>query len=336
VRGKHLLAAVAALVVVGGGAARLIKLESSSQGRAGRADAPAPSPAAAAAGQPQGRDGSIDNASADAELAERLKSLCERAGGSVGVAVTHVETGRSAEVEGAKQLPLYSVFKLPLAVAVLKDVEEGRLRLEQKVRVTPAEIAPGLRANTELWREPVERTIAELVELSIVRSDNTSTDKLLQLVGGPGVVTRRMRALGLDRIEIKSSVREFLSRPESHNTGAASDIARLLALLRRGEVLQPPQLSLLLGYMGRTTNSSRRLRGDLPAGTPVADKTGTGGAGAATHDVGLITLPEGKGHLAVAVLVSGSKLSEAEQEKLIARLARAAYDAHVPPPAQGK
>lgn len=295
----------------------------SPDGRGAAADQ-SPTPAASAA-QPRRPE------SVDAALTERLRTLCERAGGAVGVAVTHVETGRTAAVEGATPLPLYSVFKLPLAVTVLKDAEENRLRVDQKVRVTPAEVSPGWRGNSDLWGRPVELTVAELLELSIARSDNTSSDKLLELVGGPEVVTRRMRALGLQRLDIRSSVREFAARRENPNTGTASDLARLLARLQKGEVLQPPQLALLLGSMGRATTGLRRLRGDLPAGTPVADKTGTGEAGTSINDVGIITLPDGKGHLAMAVLVSGSKLPEEEQEKLIAELARAAYDAHVSP-----
>jgi beta-lactamase class A len=262
--------------------------------------------------------------------------LSERAGGEVGVALIHVETGRSVAFKGTSPLPLFSVFKLPLAVAVLKDVEEGRLRLDQKVRVTPDDVAPGAQMNIELWGKPVERTVAELLELSISRSDNTSTDKLLQLVGGPSVVTERMRALGLRNIEIRATVREFASgRKEHPNMGTPSDLVQLLARLQRGEVLQAPQLSLLLGAMERATTGLKRLRGDLPAGTPVADKTGSGAAGKVTNDVGLITLPDGKGRLAMAVLVSGSKLSVEAQEKLIAELARAAYDAHVAAPNHG-
>jgi beta-lactamase class A len=84
----------------------------------------------------------------------------------------------------------------------------------------------------------------------------------------------------------------------------------------------------------------RRIRRDLPAGTIVANKTGSGERDSATqtakatNDVGIITLPSGRGHLAIAVLVSGSKLPDAAQEKLIAELARAAYDAYVIDPAQ--
>jgi beta-lactamase class A len=264
----------------------------------------------------------------DAELSARLKEICERAGGRCGVAVTHVETGRSATFEGDTPLPLYSVFKLPLAVAVLKEVEEGRLQIDQKVRVEPEESAPGVKSNSDLWREPSDRTLRELLEFSIVRSDNTSSDKMLELVGGPEGVTRRMRALGLQHIEVRATVKEFLKSKDAHpNTGTPADLARLLALLQKGEALAPPQREVLLEFMGRALTGTRRLRAGPPAGTPVADKTGTGPS--TTNDVGLVTLPGDRGHLALAVLLDGSKLSAEKQEDLIAEVARAAYDAHV-------
>ena len=263
----------------------------------------------------------------DVALSARLKEICARAGGECAAAVAHVESGRVASFEGERRQPLYSVFKLPLAVAVLQDVEAGKLSLDQKVRVEPEEAAPGVKANSDLWREASDRTIRELLEFSIARSDNTSSDKMLELVGGPSVVTERMRALGLNNIEVRAGVREFLKSKDAHpNTGSAADLARLLARLQKGEVLRPENLDVLLGLMGRAITGLGRLRAGVPPGTPVGDKTGTGPS--TTNDVGLVTLPEGRGHLALAVLLNGSKLSVAEQERLTAEVARAAYDAH--------
>lgn len=285
--------------------------------------------AAAASPQPSaGTPAPSPKGGEDAGLSARLKAICERAGGRCGVAVTHVETGRVAAFEGGAPLPLYSVFKLPLAVTVLKGVEEGRVQLDQKVHVEPDEAAAGVKSNSDLWLKPSDRTVRELLEFSIVRSDNTSSDKLLELVGGPEAVTRRMRALGLGNIEVRVTVKEFQKSKGAHpNTGAPEDLARLLVLLQKGEALAPPQLEVLLGLMGRVITGDRRLRAGVPAGTPVADKTGSGPS--TTNDVGLITLPGDKGHLALAVLLDGSKLPAEKQEDLIAEVARAAYDAHV-------
>jgi beta-lactamase class A len=231
--------------------------------------------------------------------------------------------------KGSRPGPGGAVVKLPLAVTVLEDFEEKKLTLDKKMRITPTDVTPGAQFNTDLWRKPTEKTVAELLELSIARSDNTSSDKLLQLAGGPASVTQRMRSLGFTNINIQYTVRESAARRDKPNTGSASDLAHLLAGLQSGKILQQPQLALLLGFMTRAmTGGERRLRAELPAGTPVADKTGTGEPGTSTNDVGLITLPQGRGHLTIAVLLSGSRLSVEAQEKLIAQVARAAYDSY--------
>jgi beta-lactamase class A len=267
------------------------------------------------------------------DLERRLKAIVDRAQGTVGLSVVHIESGKTTSINGQTQLPLYSVFKLPLAVAILKDVEEKRLQLDQKVHITPDDIIPGTPGNTALWQKPVDVTIERLIEVSIARSDNTSSDKLLQLVGGPGKVTERMRSLGFSNLDIHSTIAEFVKSRQNPNKGSAEDLAQLLTQLHQGKILQSPQANLLIGFMERATTGMNRLRGNLPAGTVVADKTGSGdkdsvtGVAKATNDVGIITLPSGRGHLAIAVLVSESKLSDADQEKIIAELARVAYDA---------
>jgi len=283
----------------------------------------------------QNQPGSVEQ-----ELERRLKTLSERAQGTVGLTVVHIESGKTISINGKSQLPLYSVFKLPLAVAVLKDVEENRLRLDQKIHVTPAEIVQGAPANTALWLKPVDYPIEKLIDFSIARSDNTSGDKLLELVGGPLKVTERMRSLGLQNLDIHLSSGEYVKSRQNPNTGSAEDLATLLVQLHEGKILQPAQGNLLIGFMQRATTGLHRLRGDLPAGTLVADKTGSGErddvtrVAKVTNDVGIITLPSGRGHLAIAVLVSGSKLADAAQEKLIAELALAAYDAYSTEPAR--
>lgn len=271
---------------------------------------------------------------ADPELERHLKNICDGAQGTVGLSVVHIESGKSISINGNTQLPLYSVYKLPLAITVLRDVEEKRLRLDQKVHVTPEEVAPGTAGNTALWQKPVDVTIEQLLEYSISRSDNTSSDKLAQLVGGPLKVSERMRSLGFQNLDIHITSGEFMKNRQNPNTGSADDLAKLLVQLHQGKILEADEVNLLRGFMQRATTGLKRLRGDLPRGTVVADKTGSGEPDAVTkfakvtNDVGIISLPSGRGHLAIAVLVSGSKLPDAAQEKVIADLARAAYDAY--------
>ena len=81
--------------------------------------------------------------------------------------------------------------------------------------------------------------------------------------------------------------------------------------------------------MTESIPGAKRLKGQLPAGTVVAHKTGTGGTRdgitSATNDIGIITLPNGM-HLAVAVFVSDSSADEPTRESVIGRIAKAAWD----------
>ena len=81
--------------------------------------------------------------------------------------------------------------------------------------------------------------------------------------------------------------------------------------------------------MTESPTGPRRLKGLLPKDATVAHKTGTSGTrngiNAATNDVGIITLPNGR-HVAIAVFVAESPADEAAREEVIAKIAKAVWD----------
>ena len=106
----------------------------------------------------------------------------------------------------------------------------------------------------------------------------------------------------------------------------------LLVALQSKRGLSAESQVLLLKLMTESIPGSKRLKGELPAGTVVAHKTGTGGTRngitSANNDIGIITLPDGR-HLAVAAFVSDSAADDDTRDAIIARLAKAAWDAAV-------
>jgi beta-lactamase class A len=264
-----------------------------------------------------------------AALAARGEAIAKRVGGSVAFSVLHLETGQATSVNGGQPLPLYSVFKLPVAIAVLREAEAGRVSLEKKIHIEPKEaLLGGSKENDDRWARPVDATVRELIGWSIVHSDNTSVDALLELLGGPAAVMKTMKELGFPGIVVKSSIRTMrAARDEPHaNVASADDLARLLAALHHGKLLKEKQRDLVLGFMYDAVTGLARIRGNLPKGTKVADKTGTGPH--TSNDVGIVTLPDGRGHLAIAALVTDSKRSLDAQNEAIAEFARAAYDTY--------
>jgi beta-lactamase class A len=264
-----------------------------------------------------------------AQLEQQFAGASVELGGNVGISVTHVESGKTAGANADTSLPLYSVFKLPLAVVVLKKVETGELNLDKKVKITKSDLSlAGSNSNASRWEKlPRTYTIRQLLQFSLMDSDNTACDKLLELVGGPSDLTRNLRELGFPGIEIKIATRDMGKYTDQPNKASASTLVQLLSELQKGSVLKLSEREVLFDFMSRARTGPHRIRGLLPAGTTVMHKTGTGDKASAINDVGLITLPGNAGHLAVAVFISSSKLTEEQQEQKLAELARAAYDA---------
>ncbi len=165
----------------------------------------------------------------------------------------------------------------------------------------------------------------------VSQSDGTACDVLLRLIGGPQVVTKYLRELGVDGVVVANTEKE-MGQDQSlqyQNWAAPESVLVLLRALHEGRGLSAESRELLLKLMTETPTGPRRIKGRLPAATVVAHKTGTSGTEngltAATNDVGLVTLPDGR-HMAVAVFVSDSPAETTVREDVIAQIARAAWD----------
>lgn len=292
-----------------------------------RPEQASPAQAAPAPDTMVGVEAAPSGAAAVERLEAHLGELALKARGTVGVSIVHVESGRRATVNAQQLLPLQSVFKLPLAVGVLRRVQTGEMSLERALTVRAEDRAPGVVANEKKWAQlPRDVSIRQLLEDSLVDSDNTSSDKLLDSIGGPAALTRQMQSLGLDGIFVRAPTQAMGPSGELPNEATAEALAQLLVSLSRGELLEASQRRLLWDLMGRARTGERRIRAGLPPGTQVLEKTGTGAKGRVTNDVGLVTLPGDAGHLAIAVLIAGSELPTRAQEDVIAEIARAAFD----------
>lgn len=306
-------------------------------------------------------------------LQASLSALAASADGVVAITVSMPARGVSAAVNGDRPLPMMSVFKLPLAVVTLAAVDSGQRTLAELVPIGAGEIRSNVSPVADAWKNG-ERTptLETLVRRAVQDSDNTAGDKLVTLNGGGPAVTARLRALGAAGVEVVEEEIDMAARLQcdgtprpatgwteaallacpkraataaaeaaqhetesSPNRATTNALATLLTKLDRGELLRPASTSWLLTTLAGTTTGPARLKGELPPGTRVLHKTGTGdtiaGLAIATNDVGLVELPDGS-RFAIAVLTGGSRKDAAVREAVIARAARIAWDALVPRP----
>lgn len=78
----------------------------------------------------------------DSGLRQSIQRLAAGVDGRIGVAILTGQGQSPILVRGAERFPMQSVYKLPIAMAVLHQVDLGRLTLNQPVVVAIRDLVP--------------------------------------------------------------------------------------------------------------------------------------------------------------------------------------------------
>jgi beta-lactamase class A len=283
-------------------------------------------------------------------------------GGVLGISAVNLSDGRMLGYRADDAFPMASTFKVSLAMLVLQQAEVGLLDMAQMVALEADLRVPPPLIEAYFRHPGLTVSVANLLDIMLVTSDNSATDALLHLVGGPVAVMRAIEKAGIAGMRVDRSTSSFLANfldlevpagqsfatvfaslplskkgrlyalTEQANNGYEDDprdsttpaaMARLLQKLWQGDLLGTTGQSTLFEIMERCENDER-LKGLLPHGTKVAHKTGT--LGGATSDVGIVELPYGAGTMAIAVYVKKSRAPTPQRERAIAHATRTVYD----------
>jgi beta-lactamase class A len=270
----------------------------------------------------------------DADLKKVFDRLVPDAHGRAGIAATLIETGEAVDSHGDERFPMQSVYKLPIAMAVMAKVDKHELRLDQRVTVAPSDfVTPGQGSPIrDKFPKGTSLTLRELLRYAVSESDGTASDVLLRLAGGPDAAQAYLHANKLDGLAIVTTEKAMgLDRKAQYkNWATPRGMLDVLRSLYRAKAVSPASRDLLLQWMTESKTFPSRIRGYLPQGTVVAHKTGTSGTDergvtAANNDVGIITVSDTR-HVAIAAFVSDSLAEAPRRDGVIARAARAAYD----------
>jgi beta-lactamase class A len=267
------------------------------------------------------------------DLQNRLEQIAAVAKGKVGVSALVLETGETVSLSPHDHFPMQSVYKLPICMAVMQQVDEGKITLDQKVRVIKEDFVSRGQHSPIRDQNPngVQMSVRDLLRFAISESDGTASDVLMKLAGGRIPVQMYLTDLPITDMIVLNTEKELGQdwRAQYRNSASPEAAVALLRALYGRRGLSESSQALLLKLMTESTPGAKRLKGLLPAGTIVAHKTGTSGTQngvtAATNDIGIITLPNGK-HLAIAVFVSDSPADETTREGVIAKVARAIWE----------
>ncbi len=259
-------------------------------------------------------------------------------GGDIAIAVRHLERGDRWDLAPTLALPSASTIKVPILAALYEAAAEGRLHLQERVRLRPEDQVTGS-GILQVLSPGVRLPLRDLAELMIVVSDNAATNMVLERVG-VAPVNALMEGLGLHLTRVLRPLQVIPAGARGTNTIAAGEYADLFALIARGQVVSWDACRRMVATLKR-----QQIRDALPAllpdpgeGRPLGAAPAwelahkTGGIRGHQHDGGLLYLPGQT--IAVAVLTRGCG-SGSEARRLIARVGLALWEAYGPGPGTG-
>ena len=273
-------------------------------------------------------------------LRKKIEQIVSDKKAVVGVSIIGNDGKDTISLHGDKRLPMQSVFKFHIALAVLSEVDKGKLSLNQTIVISKDDLLP-----EDVWSPLRDEnpkggsfTIERLIQYSVSHSDNTACDILIKLIGTPKTVEEYFKKNNIQDLQITFNEEEMQSKWENmfENWTTPKTASETLKMFyeNKNNLLSKSSYDFFWKTNKETTTGKNRIRGQLPKETIVAHKTGWSGTNketgitAAVNNIGIVFLPNGE-YFIISVFVSESKENFDTNEKIIADIAKATYDFYI-------
>ena len=252
-------------------------------------------------------------------------------GAQVGLAYIDLASGDTLFLNADTSFHAASTMKVPVMIELFHRANTGSFRMDQGLLMvnqfasivdgSPYSLDVGSDSDSTLYQRIGQRVrVDTLLRLMITRSSNFATNTLITLVGADAV-TRSMRSLGAQRIQVLRGVEDGKAFEKGmNNTTTARDLAIILRAIEEGRAGSPAATHEMLAIL-LAQEFNEKIPAGLPPGTRVAHKTGE--ITAVSHDAAIIYPPERKPY--VLVVLTRGIADGTRSSKLIADISAILY-----------
>jgi len=267
------------------------------------------------------------------ELRKELNQIISTKNATVGVSLKGIESKDTLSINGNMRMPMMSVFKFHIALAVLKEVDKGKLALKQKIFIKKEDLKEDTWSpiREEFPKGNMNLTLDQLLRYTVSHSDNNGCDILLKLIGGTETVQKFINKNGTKDFTIKMNEDQMRTWENLYiNTTTPIATTELLEKFYKGKVLKKATTKYLYEIMVECSRGTTWMKAGLPEGTELAHRTGISGTNdknlrAAMNDIGIIKLPNGN-HLILSIYLKNITESREDTEKIIADITEATWN----------
>ena len=251
---------------------------------------------------------------------------------SVGVALYDFDTNITLSIKGNEKFPMQSVFKLPIGIVALDQVDKKNLSLTKHINI------PKNKLHLNTWSPIQEKypngtslTLFELLDYTIAKSDNNGCDLLIEMLNGVEFINKYFNDIGVRGINIEVDEFEMNKNWDSKHRNWITPIGaiNLLKKIHKKEILSLDMHNKLWEIM--TNSKTGSFRNKIPESVIVGNKTGASGykdgISIATNDIGIMILPDGKA-IAFAVFITDSREIAEVNYEIISDIAKVIFLAY--------
>jgi beta-lactamase class A len=160
---------------------------------------------------------------------QELRGLLKDAGLSGSFLVRDLSSGDEIGIDPDIEFPIASLVKVPLAVAVLEHVQDGRIDGSTMVDVQPGRVTSAGPMGLSRFRHPARIAVEDLLYLSTAISDNAAADALFDLVPPAGVNHAVLEA-GITGIAVRHVMHDLVETPAERFEPGDVHLAHSLAI----------------------------------------------------------------------------------------------------------
>lgn len=255
-----------------------------------------------------------------ASAAARIAALEKREGGRLGVEALDTTTGRRIQHRSDERFGMCSTFKFLAAAAILQRVDRGAEHLDRRIEYAESDLLEYAPVSKEHVKDG-GMTLAEICAAAVQWSDNTAANLMLNVLGGPEVVTAFIRSTGdnVTRLDDIEPALNIVGPGEVKNTTTAASMVGLLRSVVLGQTLAADSRTTLQGWMLDAKVGEHRLPAGLPTGWRIAHKTGTGSD--QTNDVGVVW-PPNRAPIIIGALYARTGTRQQQRENVLRDVGR--------------
>lgn len=267
------------------------------------------------------------------ELRKELNQIISTKNATVGISLEGIENQDTLSINGNMNMPMMSVFKFHIALAVLNEVDKGKLSLNQKVFIKKEDLKEDTWSpiREEFPNGNMDLTLDQLLRYTVSHSDNNGCDILLELIGGTETVQKFINKNGIKDFTIKMNEDQMRTWENLYiNTTTPIATTELLEKFYKGKVLKKATTNYLYQIMVECSRGTTWMKAGLPTGTELAHRTGISGTNdknlrVAMNDIGIVKLPNGK-HFILSIYLKNITESREDTEKIIADITKATWN----------